>query len=169
MWDAHRHCFRKTGIYATIVRHPDAPHRPLWLVVSRPGPGREPWYLLTSEPVALIDDAWRVVLAYARRWQIETAWRYNKSELALESPRVWAWENRLKLLLIVALAYAFLLSLLEPALTQLREWLLQTGCHRTGKRSQEALTPLYRLRSALSRLWLTYPPPLSFPFLENPG
>lgn len=169
LWDAHRHCFRKTGIYATSVRHPDAPQQPLWLVVSRPGPGREPWYLLTSEPVALADDAWRIVLAYARRWQIETAWRYNKSELAMESPRVWAWENRLKLLLLVALAYAFLLSLLEPALTPLREWLLDTWCHRTGKRSQEALTPLYRLRSALSRLWLTYPPPLSLPFLQNSG
>lgn len=119
--------------------------------------------------MALIEDAWRVVSAYARRWQIETAWRYNKSELAMESPRVWAWENRLKLLLIVALAYAFLLSLLEPALTQLREWLLETWRHRTGKRSQAARTPLYRLRSALPRLWLIYPPPLCFPFLENPG
>ena len=47
--------------------------------------------------------------------------RFDKSELAMESPRVWAWENRLKLLLIVALAYAFLLSLLAPALTELRD------------------------------------------------
>jgi len=40
------------------------------------------------------------------------AWRYSKSELAMESPRVWIWERREKLLLIVTLVYAFLLSLL---------------------------------------------------------
>ena len=43
----------------------------LWLVVSRPGQGRKPWYLLTNEPLDTTDDAWRVVLAYVRRWQVE--------------------------------------------------------------------------------------------------
>lgn len=33
--------------------------------VSRPGQGREPWYLLTTEPIALQDDAWQIILAYA--------------------------------------------------------------------------------------------------------
>jgi hypothetical protein len=159
LWDTHRRCWRKTGVVAMLVRHPEHPQPPLWLVVSRPGQGREPWYLLTSEPVALADNAWQVVLAYSRRWQIEMAWRYSKSELAMESPRLWAWESRLKLLLIASLAYAFLLSLLDPLLAPLREWLLRTWCHRTGERSQDALAPLYRLRSALSRLWLAYPPP----------
>ncbi len=159
LWDNHRRCYRKTGIVAAVVRHPDFHHQPLWLVVSRPGPGREPWYLLTTEPVATQEDAWRVVSAYARRWQIEMIWRYAKSELAMESPRLWAWHNRLKLLLIVTLAYAFLLSLLDPLLQDLKLWLLRFWCHRTGKRSQDTLTPLYRLRSALARLWLAYPPP----------
>jgi hypothetical protein len=170
LWDVRRQCYRKIGIYAVTVSHPDLPHQPLWLIVSRPGQGREPWYLLTSEPVALLNDAYQIVLAYARRWQIEMAWRFSKSELAMESPRLWTWENRLKLLLLVSLVYAFLLSLLDPALTTLRLWLLDTWCHRTGKRSQVTLTPLYRLRSALSRLWLTHPPPpLIFPFQEIPG
>lgn len=159
LWDSRRQCFRKTGIVAVGVRHPDYPKQPLWLVVSRPGPGREPWYLLTTEPVATQEDAWQVVSAYARRWQIEMTWRYAKSELAMESPRLWAWHNRLKLLFIVTLAYAFLLSLLDPLLQNLKQWLLRYWCHRTGKRSQDALTPLYRLRSALARLWLAYPPP----------
>ncbi len=159
LWDAHRQCDRQTGVLAVVVRHPDFPKQPLWLVVSRPGPAREPWYLLTTEPVALQEDAWQIVLAYAKRWQIEMTWRYAKSELAMESPRLWAWHNRLKLLLIVTLAYAFLLSLLDPLLQDLKQWLLRRWCHRTGKRSQEALTPLYRLRSALARLWLAYPPP----------
>jgi hypothetical protein len=91
------------------------------------------------------------------------AFRFTKSELVLESPRLWAWETRLKLLLLVTLVYAFLLSLLDPALRAVREWLLDHWCHRTGKRSRDTATPLYRLRSALSRLWLTYRPKLSLP------
>jgi len=34
------------------------------------------------------DDAWRISLAYNRRWQIEMAIRFDKSELAMESPRL---------------------------------------------------------------------------------
>ena len=91
------------------------------------------------------------------------AWSLTKTELALESPRLWRWEGRLKLLLMVTPAYAFLLSLLDPALARLRRWLLDQWCHRTGKRSRETATPLYRLRSALSRLWLSYRPKSSLP------
>ena len=80
---------------------------------------------MTSEPIRCAEDAWRVVFAYARRWQVEMAWRYSKSELAMESPRLWFWENRLGLLLMVTLAYAFLLSLLDPARQGLRQWLLR--------------------------------------------
>jgi hypothetical protein len=43
------------------------------------------------------EEAWQVFLAYARHWQIETAFRFFKSELALESSRLWLWHNRLKL------------------------------------------------------------------------
>jgi len=130
----------------------------LWLVVARQGKGRDPWYLLTSEPIRTVADAWRIVYAYRRRWQVETTWRYSKSELAMESPRVWTWERREKLLLMATLVYAFLLSLLDPALGPMRQWLLRHWCHRTGKRSRETPTPLYRLRSALSRLWQEHRP-----------
>ncbi len=41
---------------------------------------------MTNEPVENAEVAWRVVQAYARRWQIEMSLRFNKSELALESP-----------------------------------------------------------------------------------
>ena len=47
--------------------------------------------------------------------------------------------------------------LLAPTLEALRTWLLRCFCHRTGKRGRETPTPLYRLRAALSRLWLAYP------------
>jgi hypothetical protein len=158
LWDSRRGCQRKTGIYYCQVSHPES-STPLWLVVSRPGKGRSPWYLLTNEPIEDVDDAWRFVLAYARRWQIEMTYRYAKCELAMESPRLWSWENRLKLLLMVSLVYAFLLSLLHHSFDDSRTLLLRLWCHRTGKRSRESPAPLYRIRAAISHLWLVYPPP----------
>lgn len=163
--DTRRNEMRKVGIVFFRVAHPrqsakrdPLPQGDLWLVVVRGGvPGQEPWYLLTTEPVRTAEDAWKVVMAYARRWQIEMSFRYNKSELAMESPRLWSWQRRVKLLLMVTLAYAFLLSLLDEALELLREWLLRYYCHRTGKRGRETPAPLYRLRAALSRLWLAFP------------
>jgi hypothetical protein len=70
-------------------------------------------------------------------------WRYGKSELAMESPRVWTWERRKKLLLLASLAYAFLGFLLDPTVEPLRAWLLHHWCHRN--RVGGAGTP--RLRS----------------------
>ena len=157
IWDCNRRQYRKTGIVAAPVHHPQMDDQ-LWLVVSRPGRGRKPWYLLTNEPMASIDDAWRVVLAYARRWQVEMCFRTCKTDLALESPRLWSWENRLKLLLMASLVYAFLLSLLAPNLAPLVQSLLRNWCHRTGERYRQAAIPLSRLRSAISSLWLTHPP-----------
>jgi hypothetical protein len=168
LWDARRHCQRRTDVLALSVTHPAA-GQPLWLVVARRGKGQEPWYQLTSEPVASIDDAWRVVRIYARRWQVETTWRYSKSELAMESPRVSTWERREKLLLMATLASAFLLSLLDPVWEPTRRWLLRHGCHRTGKRSRETPAPLYRIRSALSRLWQEYQASSRSPLFENSG
>ena len=167
VWDARKRCWRNTGIIAFAVRH-EHYDEPLYLVISRPGKGRKPWYLLTSEPVHNEKQAWRIVFAYARRWQVEMAWRYSKSELAMQSPRLWFWDNRLKLLMIVALVYAFLLWMLRPAMDELRTQLLRAWCHRTGKRSRDCSTPLYRIRLALSRLWVTHPPNLAFPF-QNSG
>src|SRR6266542_5494337 len=93
---------------------------------------KEPWYLITNEPIETVEDIWKIIFAYARRWQIEMTFRYGKSELAMESPRMRKWEDREKLLLMVTLAYAYLLSLLSPAFSKAREWLLRQYCHRTG-------------------------------------
>jgi hypothetical protein len=157
----------RRGVLSIPVRHHAFPG-PLWLVVSRRGKGHEPWYLLTNEPADTPAAMWKIVFAYARRWQIEMAWRFGKTELAMQSPRLWSWDNRLKLLLIVSLVYAFLLTLLDPLLKPLRDRLLQRFCHRTGKRSRVTPTPLYRIRMALSYLWLC----TSSPFLalrQNSG
>ncbi|HZI77852.1 MAG TPA: transposase [Gemmatimonadales bacterium] len=158
LWDAKKRCLAPVGVLAMGVQHPEEPG-PLSLVVARRGRGQEPWYLLTSEPITNVEEAWQIVLSYARRYQIEMAFRFGKSELAMESPRLWTWERRVKLLLLVTLAYAFLLSLLDEPLLWLREWLLRNYCHRTGKRSREVAAPLYRLRAALSRLWQDHPQP----------
>ena len=155
IWDARRHCQRKTGVIALPIRLPDD-DRQLFLVVSRPGYGRKPWYLITTEPVYTAEQAWQIIFAYARRWQIEMSLRFTKSEMAFESPRLIHWEARLKFLLIASLAYAFLLSLL-PNLDFLFAF-LSRYCHRTGKWSREISAPLYRLRLALSRLWLEFRP-----------
>lgn len=157
LWDARRHCECKTGVIAFPVFDPTH-HQPLWLVVAR-RTGQSPWYLLTSEPAHSPHLVWQIVLAYARRWQIEMAIRFNKCELAFESPRLLHWHPRHKLLLMAALAYAFLLSLLPFSPGSLSSWLLRSFCHRTGKRSQTTPAPLYRLRFALSLLWLFHPPP----------
>ena len=53
IWDARRRCLRKTGVIALPVRLPED-QRQLFLVVSRPGPGRKPWYLITSAPAILL-------------------------------------------------------------------------------------------------------------------
>jgi hypothetical protein len=157
LWDARHHCECKTGVLAFPVFDPTH-HQPLWLVIAR-RKNQPPWYLLTSAPAHSPQLAWQIVLAYARRWQVEMAIRYNKSELAFESPRLLRWHSRHKLLLLAALAYAFLLSLLPVLPNSPASWLLQTFCHRTGKRSQMTPAPLYRLRFALASLWLFHPPP----------
>lgn len=159
IWDARRRCYRKTGVFYQPVWLPTLSDFPLCLVVSRPGPGKKPWYLLTNEPVASVEDAWKIVFGYSRRWQVEMSIRYDKSELAFESPRIVKWEDRLKFLQIAALVHGFFLSLLSPLWQETVQWLLDTWCHRNGKWSLDVKAPLYRLRLALSQLWLAYRPP----------
>jgi hypothetical protein len=159
LYDARRRCKHKVGIVAAPVADPQY-GQPLTLVVARPGRGREPWYLLTNEPVRSADEAWRIVFAYARRWQVELMFRFSKCELGFESIRLQRWEPRHKLLLLATLAHAFLLTLLQPSFTPLITRLLRHWCHRTGKRSRESRTPLYRLRAAVTVLLLTHPPPI---------
>ena len=86
----------------------------------------------------------------------------------MQSPRLWFWDNREKLLLMTSLAYAFLLTLLRPDLQSVRTLLLERFCHRTGKRSRDTPAPLYRLRAALSYLWNAFFNTV-IPLLQNSG
>lgn len=85
------------------------------------------------------------------------AFRNLKSEMAIQSVRVYQWESRLKLLGLVTLAYAFLLDLMQEENRTARDWLIEYACHRTGQHLRDVTLPFSRLRQALSKLWLAYP------------
>jgi Transposase DDE domain len=157
VWDARRARWVVATVLVLPVAHPDHREQPLSLVICR-SQGRSPWYLLTAEAIETDEQAWQVVFVYVRRWQIELRWKYEKSELAFQSPRVYAGQAREKLLLLATLAYAFLLTLLAGRYEWLRLWLLRYYAHRTGKHCRAAKLPLTRLRCALSRLWQDLPP-----------
>jgi hypothetical protein len=129
---------------------PDSPY-PLWLVIARHPHRAHAWRLLTNRPVYTKAQALRIVQIYARRWQVEWAIRFSKSELGLESIRLHVWEQRCKLMALGFLVYAFLIWLLV-AHHPLVPAVLQAEAHRTGRRTRFALVPLYRLRQALHTL-----------------
>jgi transposase len=164
IYDIHTGEKMQCDIWWTEVRHVSYAYQ-LYLVKIRMK--NKVFYLITNERVKTEYQAWDIVFTYKRRWQIETSFRYGKCELAMESPRVWAFENRLKLLGIVTLVYAFLIHLLEPLYRDLVQFVLHLKCHRTGKRCREVLAPLYRLRWAISRLWDDYHPTLGSLFPPN--
>jgi hypothetical protein len=157
LWDTHFRVYRSTRVLASPVRHPEY-EGPLWLVVVRQGKGREPWYLLTNEPVETEEQAWEIAFSYVSRWKIEEQFRFQKTELLIESLRLRDWEPRRKLLLLVTLAYGFLLGVLAPGFSLARSRLLVHWEPRADWRQWNAKLPLYRLRWALSRLWLSHPP-----------
>lgn len=163
VWDERKRNWCTMGVVAMPVRHAGYAGD-LWMVVGRRK--GEPWYLITNEQIETEEQAWHLIFVYARRWQIELSFRYGKSELGMESPRLKKMEEREKLLLMVTLVYSYLLSLLDSTNEHLKEWLLRQYCHRTGKRGRNAKLPLYRLRWALSRFWQAFPPAFGQAFLS---
>lgn len=160
LWDTHFRVFRSTRVLALPVHHPEYEGQ-LWLVVVRQGKGREPWYLLTNEVVETAAQAWEMAFSYVRRWKIEESFRFQQTELHIETLRLQSWEPRRKLLWLVTLAYGFLLFVLSPPLLPARTRLLANWCQRADWRQGTAKSPLYRLRWALSRLWQRHPPQFS--------
>lgn len=126
---------------------------------QRDRPGKTPWYLLTSEAVDTPEQAFKIILIYARRRQVEMSLRFEKAELGFERLRAFSWQVRQRLFLILTLIHAFLLRFLTADFAALRVYLLHIWCHRTGERSRLVQAPLYRLRFALTLLWLRFPPP----------
>jgi hypothetical protein len=92
---------------------------PLTLVdVREPNPqaGTEAlhWRLLTTHPVASVQDAWRIVEWYKRRWLIEQFFRVLKTQgLRLEDSQIASADRLLKLVAIAAKAAVITIQLLQ--------------------------------------------------------
>jgi hypothetical protein len=121
--------------------------------------GREPWYVLTNEPVETEEQAWEIAFSYLSRWKIEEQFRFQKTEVLIESLRLRDWEPRRKLLLLLTLAYGFLLWVLArsrllvrlQATRRLAAVERQTACLSAPLGAQSALA----LPSSLLRgIWL---------------
>jgi hypothetical protein len=92
---------------------------PLTLVdVREPHPpaGTEPlhWRLLTTHAVASVQDAWRIVEWYKRRWLIEQFFRVLKTQgFKLEDSQIATADRLLKLVAIAAKAAVITIQLLQ--------------------------------------------------------
>ena len=147
--DKERSKAKRVTIAWAKVKHPQFPDQELWLVIARDKHHHNsPMYILTSIPVENKASAWEILFSYIHRWEVEQSFRVCKSELAIQSPRLWWWENRLKFLAIVALVYDFLLQLIRGWESWIQGFFRQ-WCHRTGNRYREASIPIYRLRIAI--------------------
>lgn len=150
VYDKERKKYKRVSIAWGAVTHPEYPENQLFIVIARDRNSYEaPIYMLTSLPIENVKDAWEVLFSYIHRWEAEQGFRFLKSEMGLESPRLWFWDNRQKLMGIVTLVYDFLLNFYRNRKTTARVF-LRRWCHRTGKRYRDASIPLYRIRAALS-------------------
>ena len=131
--------FRDQDLYLIIVRSKRKGHIPM--------------YLLTNVKIDSIGMAKSILFSYMKRWDVEQAFRFGKTAMAMESPRLWFFENRIKLLMIVTLALSFLLQLFFKFTDYARE-LIKAWVPRTGKWQDRVALPLYRLRLAVSLLIL---------------
>lgn len=160
IWDPQTKQTWTVGLASLPVTLPDD-DRPLWLVVARRKGKNQTLWFVTTEDASTEEGAAFVLRAYARRWQVEWAFRFQKSDLGLASVRVASWLYREKLWRLAALVHAFLLHLLVLLDPDQRAHVLR-WCHRTGQRAREAIAPLYRLHHALATLWNHHPPTLAW-------
>lgn len=150
VWDKERKKQKRVTIAFAKVFHPEFPDNELFIVIVRDKNNyNSPMYLLTSIKIETKQQAWEICFSYFHRWNIEQAFRFAKSELGMESARLWFFENRLKLLGIVTLVYDFMLSLIRNWRAWVGQFFRNWG-HRTGNRYRKAAIPIYRLRAALA-------------------
>ena len=154
VWVKERKKSKHISIAWAKVFHPQFPDKELVLLIVRDKNNYNSlMYLLTNMEVQNAKQAWEVCFSYLHRWEIEQAFRCCKSELAMQSPRLWFFQNTLKLLGIVSLVYDFLLRMLR----NWKAWtsqLINNYCPRTGNRNRQAAIPIYRLRAAISNAML---------------
>jgi len=150
VWDKERKKLKKISIAFAPVFHPEYPDNQLFLVIVRDKyHSNAPMYIISNVHLDSVGMAWEIFFDYIHRWHIEQTFRFMKTELAIESIRVWFFESRLKLLAILSLIYDFIVRLAK----NWKVWahrLTNIWAHRTGKRNKPKLVPLYRFRIALS-------------------
>lgn len=177
----HLVCFKKKSMHRRVVedkerkqkvrieiiyeavRHPEFIDNQLYLVVIRNKSfnHQPPMYLLTNCEVDSIGIAWEMFFSYIKRWDIEQTFRFNKSELGIQSIRLWDFENRKKMMMLVTLVFDFLLQFWRN--WQCIAWgAINYWCPRTGNRLAEIHQPIYRLRAAFSIA-------LTFVWAQNSG
>jgi hypothetical protein len=59
LYNRHLNAWVQGSVVVVPVTHPQVRGQ-FWLVVSRPGKGQLPWYLLTNEPIQTEENAWGV-------------------------------------------------------------------------------------------------------------
>ena len=62
---------------------------------------QQPMYLLTHQEVDTVGMAWEIFYDYMQRWDIEQAFRFNKSEIAIQTIRLLKFEKQLKMMALV--------------------------------------------------------------------
>lgn len=152
IWDKERKEYRKVSILYMPVKDPEINEKQLYLVIARDKQkGRKPIYFLTDIPIDTNGMAWMILKSYMKRWDVEQVFRFGKTAMGIQSLRLWFWENRLKLLMLVTLVMAFVLTLMSDA--RKFSWkLIETWTPRTGNRQKKTFLPIYRLRLAISFL-----------------
>lgn len=89
-------------------------------VFEKKGPKKQKpveWYLITSEPIETIEQVWRVVDLYRKRWVIEEFFKALKTGCALESrlfSALESWEKLVSLYLPIACQLFNLKNLTGP-------------------------------------------------------
>jgi hypothetical protein len=150
VYDKVRKQYKRVTISWAPVSHLEYPENQLFLIIVRDKHNYNgPMYIITSLNIKNHQHAWEVLFSYMHRWEAEQGFRFLKSEMGLESPRLWFWENRLKLMAIVTLVYDFMLGLVKNWPMWVAQF-LRNWCHRTGERYRDVSIPLYRLRMAIS-------------------
>ncbi len=154
IWDKERKERRKASILYMPVQHPEFDDKQLYLVIVRDKKkGTSPIYFLTDVQIDTNGMAWSILKSYMKRWDVEQVFRFGKTGMGMESPRLWFWENRLKILMMVTLVMAFLLTLIA-LFRKFSRQIIDTWCPRTGNRQKNTFLPIYRLRLAITQLIL---------------
>jgi len=119
--------------------------------------GLESWFTLPSDPGLPPPPPYKMALL---TWL--TIFPLISLVIVVLGPHLRGLALLPRLAITTAVTVPLMTWIVMPIVTKLlRRWLLRYAAHRSGRRLRATRVPLARLRLALSRLWLAYPPRLS--------